>query len=656
MDFASMQNVNLDEKDFIINILDKNNEVFNHLLTGSTECSKFRIKKSIEPDKPWDLMKLLEFLSYMPLHFRATTPVRTQKERNKYHWLMLVLENKDVIMEFYFSKNLDQHMILMIKWTNWIRSTFLYNETPIQIPGYCVSKHCFLKEHEEAKDHPYNVFRRFFGRNSKAPSKIVLDMFQSAFIKIRENQFDMISFVQNLPGYCKIYYQDYVQGSYKIDNNRFLQRLVWICPWAKSRIDVTNYLELDASFRAISPYCYCIINSIANNESLPIGISICGTECLELYNEAYVCLLEIGICREKLKSLPILTDLGKALKAFALKWELTQYYCHRHILETFGNPFQRSWVKRILECGSISDYIDVSEQIKIEINLYLNNNKDEINDNFIKKLNNILEMLDSNNSETSDYHQKKWAIWNRIENKIARCTNHSESFHSVLNKKSYNLRIFPSKFKSIIKNIFKKYMNMNITHGRAIFDKIRKIEQLKRTILEQNMNRIPYSKETCECGYTKYYSSLYGVPIPCKHQIFNENFQNIKPPPLIKLNLMENFPLKEIVSKEKMIIQLRNKSHVSKSLIKYNKVQITCGNLTPNLYKAKIAFFNVIKEISSIFYIDHELILDFAYNEFISCGLGKEETATKENIALFRLSCWKTGENIKKSANLKLFH
>ena len=177
---------------------------------------------------------------------------------------------------------------------------------------------------------------------------------------------------------------------------------MWICPWAPSRIKVTNFIELDASFEAIAPYCYCIINSIVNNESLPIGISICGTECLELYDEGYVALTEIGLSFDELKTIPILTDMGKVLKAFAMKWSLKQFYCHRHILETFGNPYQRSWVKRILECGNENLFNEVAEQIKIEIDLFLK--KSSVNELFEKKLANIYEMLDPNCDLDSNYH------------------------------------------------------------------------------------------------------------------------------------------------------------------------------------------------------------------------------------------------------------
>ena len=85
MDYVFSQRRYFDEKKFKIKITDKGNEIFNHLHTGSKECIKFRLKKLVEPKEGWDLIKLLNFLSFMPQNFISTIPLRTQKNKKKFY-------------------------------------------------------------------------------------------------------------------------------------------------------------------------------------------------------------------------------------------------------------------------------------------------------------------------------------------------------------------------------------------------------------------------------------------------------------------------------------------------------------------------------------------------------------------------------------------
>ena len=49
-----------------------------------------------------------------------------------------------------------------------------------------------------------------------------------------------------------------------------------------------------------------------------------------------------------------------------------------------------------------------------------------------------------------------------------------------------------------------------------------------------------------------------------------------------------------------------------------------------------------------IYLIDEKIATEIAFDEFIGMGLGNEECATIENIATFRLLCFKDAELFKK--------
>ena len=58
--------------------------------------------------------------------------------------------------------------------------------------------------------------------------------------------------------------------------------------WAHVRLEnETHYIQLDASFRAVAPYCYRCVNSIYNNESVTIAVIVGTSESAELYHIAY---------------------------------------------------------------------------------------------------------------------------------------------------------------------------------------------------------------------------------------------------------------------------------------------------------------------------------------------------------------------------------
>ena len=69
-----------------LNVIDKNNEIPSRSY-GNAEISRsFHTKKNIFPEGDWDLLELLHFLSFMPIDFVASQPLKTQKQNGKYRW------------------------------------------------------------------------------------------------------------------------------------------------------------------------------------------------------------------------------------------------------------------------------------------------------------------------------------------------------------------------------------------------------------------------------------------------------------------------------------------------------------------------------------------------------------------------------------------
>ena len=68
-----------------------------------------------------------------------------------------------------------------------------------------------------------------------------------------------------------------------------LVSLCWVAPWASSFIDKMSYFMIDASFFALRPYVYCVPHGVCCNTSIPLGLSVYGSEKVEYYYYYYAC-------------------------------------------------------------------------------------------------------------------------------------------------------------------------------------------------------------------------------------------------------------------------------------------------------------------------------------------------------------------------------
>ena len=119
----------------------------------------------------------------------------------------------------------------------------------------------------------------------------------------------------------------------KYEDNLFIHSLVWIDGHILDVINRASFIELDCSFYVFKPYEYCIPQGIICNESVPLGISIGPSESHYIYDNFYHCINEkIPEAFDVIKTLPILSDEGKALKKFAEALNLIHFFCYRHII------------------------------------------------------------------------------------------------------------------------------------------------------------------------------------------------------------------------------------------------------------------------------------------------------------------------------------
>lgn len=317
------------------------------------------------------------------------------------------------------------------------------------------------------------------------------------------------------PGHIKIEYSD--------DDRKKFNKISIIFPWAFELIDHFHYLELDGSFRAMKPYAFCIAQGIFFNESIPFGISITPTESELLYQQIFEHLNSITSTPIQFCGKIILSDMGLSIKSICNKFNMTQYFCHRHIIEHFGASCVLGILcKRILKTYSIEEY----DQICIEIQDIINEYKEErrkqktYTTEFASKVKDLETMISGDNGDMqSNYFYIRWALWIRSDHHAGTCSNHNESLHAFINKDLHKCLTMEKKLSNLIKKTIKHCTNLKNRKGTSIKRKLKNIITfLIQKIKNPTFDILNFCDENCKCGEKKFNENVYGVPIPCLNQ------------------------------------------------------------------------------------------------------------------------------------------
>ena len=605
--------------------------------------AEYHRKHKITVSNGWDVFKVINFISYMPDNFSSTIKRTRTGDFDK---LLLIEENNKTIFEIYLTNGLQRQEIYIKNHTEWIKSFKNF---------YYVKKQPWSIDKPEF--HPLVQFGKHFGRSDISPSQILSAAFNGIFKRPRlpgdsKNKMSteerLNQLLEELPGYVEIVKQGNVKGALQLSNDHVLQRITWVCAWSAEILKKSQYIQLDTSFKATAPYCYCCVNSIINNESVTVAITVGMSENSDIYENTYNAI-ERFIPREKLNSLPVLSDMGTGLISFCSGRGIKQFFCHRHILERFGHKVLRNWVQRLLECTTEQQYIILAVQISVEMDIWCSQQVDS--KQVPEKIKDIRSMIDYG-SDHPIYNFEKWAIWIRSPLHIARCTNHSEGLHRVMNSKCKFYYDFITRLCIIFKTIIRRFTNQNESHGRSLKSRYSKFLVTVKNFEAMGYDLKNYSQSECSCGWNSYYTNLYGTRFPCIHEILNESFLKCpNPPPLV---IMEYSPGNKLVNITSSTIQQipRNKNEEKSIAPKIflshdeDEHQIQVKTKGENTKRSLKEFWKVVREIRQMYGINQMNAIDIAMLSFHEWGLMEEETVSTDNIAHFRIECWGKAEKI----------
>jgi hypothetical protein len=238
--------------------------------------------------------------------------------------------------------------------------------------------------------------------------------------------------IDNLGGFVHVFIDDDAgaQKTKWIYRGHNVLSLIWIVPWALTAYKEATYVQLDCSYTPTEPFVYCVTQAMIKNEAVPLGFIMSPRECAFTYT-AFMEDLWSLFEDEAFAKLPVLSDEHKGLDAFCSAHNLRHFYCHCHLIRKWG-------------AGSTAGVI-AAQVLRIQT-------KDEFDEIQPQLIENLPHLVDQGllTQKTADA-LKKWlenfhdGIWERVDLGIARCSNHAERFHGIVNQRlrDTGVRAFP---------------------------------------------------------------------------------------------------------------------------------------------------------------------------------------------------------------------
>ena len=309
------------------------------------------------------------------------------------------------------------------------------------------------------------------------------------------------------------------------ENKNYIKSFIWISPFAKSIIMNKNVscIQLDTTFKSVKPYSMCIPMAIIHNVGVPLGCVIGSTENTDLY-ESFYRQVEINLNIEELSSIPVLSDLGVAIKSFCEKRKITQYYCHRHLIERLGArspmiPIINSLIKCDCEESLNINLISCSTLILklIEIRYSRKNIEEGLNRIGFSFIDGSIVLYNSDLFNSMSLIQRK-------KFGIPTTTNHVEASHGHLNSITPRRNCIFSVVNRVASFIIRKTNNFLKCHHKNVKKKLMEMQfQISKnpsSILNQEVELFKTTQDICLCGKSNINGKLFGIPIPCIHQAY----------------------------------------------------------------------------------------------------------------------------------------
>lgn len=330
---------------------------------------------------------------------------------------------------------------------------------------------------------------------------------------------DLMGVLNNLPGYKQLITTDLTdnkEDKAEIVDGRRVQGIMWVAPWARDCLKVGTHREVDCSFKVVRPYVYYIPMAVIGNVGVACGLAIWPTEeatCFELWEQAFE-----KAFGESLEKVPVLSDMGTAIGKFCRDRKLTQFYCHRHLLESLGsNSVAAKLFRHLLGMRTNAEIDEYMPQFATDLLCFSMCNKITPN-----ALQNILEYLGASSIVGHGTHaefiykdrdaRNVWTLEARLG--VSSCTNHVEPFHGHLNGKQRPNTVLVTQTLSLKVMVINNALQFLVKLEQGVK---RKQQELAETGEDEHATGA--TNGICDCPEYKRNALMYQTEGFCRHTV-----------------------------------------------------------------------------------------------------------------------------------------
>jgi hypothetical protein len=289
--------------------------------------------------------------------------------------------------------------------------------------------------------------------------------------------------------------------------------LIWLAPWAVTALKEAQFYELDCSFEALRPYTYSIPMAVRANRGIPLGIAVAPTERREIFRNFADHLIDHGFSRDCLAELPLLSDEGAAINAYAVGYHRFHFYCYRHLLEALGSGTLAAMLaRRLLFTYTELEFMGLINQTVSDF--HAGCSQGFITASAKTKFQLLFGLGSGSTVDVSIFRRQ--ALWGDrgVHFGVSTCTNHIEGLHGRLNASTRSAVSLHSRFAKIVEIIRSSAGDWAKRVGKARHKALRQLaERAARHCAGDGVCNFP----DCDKGIIM--SRRYELVFPCVHVI-----------------------------------------------------------------------------------------------------------------------------------------
>jgi hypothetical protein len=381
----------------------------------------------------------------------------------------------------------------------------------------------------ELRDLPLHHPFRVFGKKILAQHSDIISPSEKTFLKanalsegaqflanLRETHTaDLEALLSATPGHFSILYSTLLADAPLMFQGKPIIQLTYIFPFALSILETSQYIQIDASFDALSPYIFTIPLAILHNESLPLGIQISPTETAEHYSAFFGKLCEISHNPDMFSGTAFLSDQGKGLKRFVQMVDGIHFFCYRHILENIGaSSLTVIIVRRHLFTSCLDEFKSEYQQAIADLHsLWTRGLLTQKQIHQIEKL--FLWHFDGETFTVNEADLTfPQALWVRQALGVTTCSNHEERINRTCNSRTHP-------FLNLVRRLHEMFIIVQERFDSATRGTFRQAHEVLTNLAKRAEELSLEDLDSCpfpQCQWGEIYSNRFGIhQFPCLH-------------------------------------------------------------------------------------------------------------------------------------------